>query len=302
VLNRYTILFFGAILLLPTGANSSTYLWSVQDPTYGLLAGTAAFSVVSDATLSHCGGTSCFDLQIVLSNTSSNPANQSSQVLEGLFFDLIGSNGSELNNATGMLSAVATGGLLNTTGSTITAGSAGADICAAGQASSSKAPLCTTVAHAWENAYSTTGFTVGGTAYTEHYGMGDAGWGLFSGNKVGNPINGIVPGNGVGIASSPNSSLSNNYPFVYGAATFTLYGLTTNNFTLANVKAAYGTAPEAAASAVISTGSPEPSSVAMTSVALLLLACRRRLAVRYRSKYGAASGIAAPSLRGDDAP
>lgn len=244
---------------------AATFLWSTNDPTYGLLQGTAAFSIVPDSNTSDCGATTCYSLQIILSNTSTNPANQSSQVLEGVFFDIVDKSGASINTATGMLSAVATGGRLASTGTTIVAGSIGADICGAGAASSAKAPLCATVSSAWESAYSATGFTVGGSAYAQHYGIGDAGWGLFQGSKVGNPINGIVPG--VGIASNPNSSLTKNYPFVYGTATFVLYGLKTQDVTVQNVRAAYGTAPEAAESALLLTGSPEPGGATLVLLA-----------------------------------
>lgn len=261
-------------------AASTIWEWSSNNANYGLLQGTTTFSVVVDSNKSDCGMTTCYSLQIVLSNTSINPTDQSSQVLEGLFFDLK-SNGSELNNPIGMLSALATGGLLESTGTTIVPGSAGSDICGAGKATQGNArnPLCTIVSKGWEAAYSTGGFTVGGTAYSQHYGIGDAGWGLYIGKDVGNSINGIVPGNGVGIRS-PNGSITKNYPFVYGTATFDLYGLTTNNVTISNVRAAYGTAPEATTSAEVFVtgvaGAPEPASLSMVLVAVLGLLWLRR--------------------------
>ena len=258
-------------------ATASTFLWSTVNPTYGLLQGTAGFNVLSDPNTSDCGAASCYELQIVLTNTSTNPTNQSSQVLEGLFFDVLRSNGTESTDVSGMLSAVATGGTLNTTGHTITSGTVGADICGAGQAGTAKVPVCTTVAKGWENAYSTTGFTVGGTAYSQHYGIGDAGWGLYQGSKVGNPTNGIVPGNNVGIDPGANASITHNYPFVYGTATFVIYGFTDPGIKIANVKAAYGTAPEAAVAADIATlGAPEPGTLAIVPCAFLLLLYLRR--------------------------
>lgn len=275
--SRILFLLTASVALSPIGAASTIWAWSTNNATYGLLQGSASFSVVIDSNPSDCGLATCYAVQIAVSNTSTNPTDQSSQVLEGLFFD-VKSNGSELNNAIGMLSALATGGLLDSTGSSIVAGSAGAAICGAGKATqgSAKNPLCPTVPKSWEAAYSTSGFTVGGTAYSQHYGIGDAGWGLYTGKDVGNPTHGIVPGNGVGIAS-PNSSITKNYPFVYGTATFELYGLTTNNITIGNVTAAYGTAPEAEASAeVLGSGVPEPGSLAVVSAALLGLLWARR--------------------------
>lgn len=195
--SRLLVIIAASIGVSNVGAASTISAWSTNNPTYGLLAGSANFSVVVDNNTSDCGMATCYALQITLSNTSTNPANQSSDVLEGLFFD-VKSNGSELNNAIGMLSALATGGRLASAGSTIVPGSAGADICGAGEAGQAKSPLCATVAKAWEAAYSTTGFTVGGTPYSQHYGIGDAGWGLYTGKDVGNPTNGIVPGNGGG--------------------------------------------------------------------------------------------------------
>lgn len=261
-------------------------MWSTLDPTYGLLQGTAQFDLFADATTSDCGGSSsCYELRIILSNTSTTQANQSSQILEGLFFDLQTSTGTQVLNATGMLSALATGGLLNSSGSTIVSGSANTDICAAGSAASANSPLCTTVAKAWQDAYSTTGFTVGGAAYSQHYGIGDAGWGLFSGNKVGNPTNGIAPGNGVGLSASSNSTITNNYPFVYGTATFVLYGILTSDVTASNVVAAYGTAPEAAVAATNTSSTPEPGTIGIVSAALLLLLASRRLKNRFPASH-----------------
>ena len=245
-------------------ATGSTFLWSTNNPTYGLLKGSATFTFSSDPNTGDCGAATCYYLQIVLSNTSTNPANQSSQILEGIFFDLQDSNHVEVNNATGMYSALATGGTISAPGTTSTPGTTNANICGAGQATTgtSKSPLCTTVAKGWENAYSTSGFTVGGTAYSQHYGIGDAGWTLYQGSKVGNPTNGIAPL--AGISSSPNASISHNYPFVNETATFILYGLTTQNVTIANVVAAYGTAPEAAVAADANTiGKPEPGTITM---------------------------------------
>ena len=261
-------------------AMSSTFLWGTNDPTYGLLQGTVSFTFSSDPNTSDCGAATCYYLQVVLSNTSTNPANQSSQVLEGIFFDLRDSNNVAVNNATGMYSAVATGGQISAPGTTITPGTTGADICGAGEATTgtSKVPLCATVAKGWENAYSTSGFTVGGVAFSQHYGIGDAGWGVYNGGNVGNPTNGITPI--AGISSNPNGSISKNYPFVNETATFVLYGLTTQSVTITNVVAAYGTAPEAEVAAS-TTNVPEPGTIAMLLSGLGAVAvyrCRRRAA------------------------
>lgn len=255
------------------GARATTYLWSSNNATYGLLAGSATFTTAPDPITSDCGASSCYELQIVVSNTSTNPVNQSSQILEGIFFDVLASNGSELNNAVGMLSAVATGGQLTAAGHSPT--NVGADVCGAGTPTqgSTLGPKCTTVAKGWEAAYSTSGFTLAtSTHYSQNFGIGDAGWGLYNGNDVGNPKNGIVPGSGVGTASSPNGSVK--FPLVYGTATFTLYGLKTDQVSITNLIAAYGTSPEA----VVFSGAnvPEPSTVALVAGALVLLLARKR--------------------------
>ena len=258
---------------------SSTFLWSSNNATYGLLQGSVSFTFGSDPTTSHCGGANCYYLTIVLNNTSTNPANQSSQILEGIFFDLQDSNHAEVNIATGMYSASATGGTISAPGTTSDPGTITnpPNICGAGQASNSKSPLCTTVAKGWENAYSTTGFPAVGTpsqAFNQHYGIGDAGWLLYQGGKVGNPTNGISPL--AGISSSPNGSITKNYPFVNETATFVLYGLTRQDLTIANVVAAYGTAPEAEVAADSNTfNQPEPGTITMLLGGLAAVAVYR---------------------------
>jgi uncharacterized protein (TIGR03382 family) len=266
-------------------ASGSTYLWSTVNPTYGLLQGTAVFTWLPDPTLSDCGSTTaCYSLQIVLSNTSTTQANQSSQVVEGVFFDILASNHQWVSTPTGMQSGYATGGILNSTGNTIVPGSGGTatSICGAGAATqgTSKNPTCTTVASGWENAFSTTGFTVGGVPYSQHFAIGDAGWGLFQGKNVGNPTNGIVPGNGVGISTAANTGLTGKEPYVYGTATFVLYGFKEQNDLILDVVAVYGTAPEAAVAANTS-AAPEPGAIVMAAGGLALLAFlqRRRRAV-----------------------
>ncbi|HKE21329.1 MAG TPA: XDD4 family exosortase-dependent surface protein [Bryobacteraceae bacterium] len=259
-------------------ASANTFIWSTTDATYGLLAGQVAFTTSVDSNTSDCGASTCYLLTIGLSNTSSNPADQSSQILEGLFFDIeLTSNSSELDNATGMASAASTGGELAAGGYANTV----ADICGAGTGGTAQNPSCITVPKnknggtgGWEDGYSTTGFTVGGVAYTEHYGIGDAGWGVFKGSDVGNPTVGIAPT--AGIAAGANATITGNYPFVYQTATFVLYGLTTDQIKFANVVADYGSALEATAAAYYNNGVPEPRTIAMISGALLLMLLQRR--------------------------
>lgn len=263
----------GVLFLLPlltcSVAAADTFLWSTTNATYGLLSGSATFTTVADG--------SGYDLQIVLDNTSTNPATQSAQILEGLFFNIeLTSNGSELQNATGMKSATATLGTLNGPGYVPTSGTAGADICASGTGSgTAKNPTCVTVTKGWEDAYNTAGYTLNSVHYGDEYGIGDAGWGVFQGAKVGNPTNGIAPGGKVGIGSNPNGSMK--FPFVYGTATFVLYGLTTDKIKFANVEAAYGTGPEAMVAAAYYSPAPEPGTpVTILAGGLLLLLVKKR--------------------------
>jgi len=178
-----------------------------------------------------------------------------------------------------MYSASATGGTISAPGTTSDPGTIAnpPNICGAGKATvgTSLNPLCVPATKGWENAYSTTGFPAVGTpaqAFTQHYGIGDAGWNLYNGGNVGNPINGITPLGG--ISSNPNKSLSKNYPFVNEVATFVLYGLTTQNVTVTNVVAAYGTAPEAEVAANTN-GGPEPGTITMLLGGLAAVAAYR---------------------------
>jgi uncharacterized protein (TIGR03382 family) len=273
---RTTLTLIAAALCMCGTGSASTFLWSTVNPTYGLLKGTAVFTVLPDANLTDCGASSCYFLQIAVTNTSTNPANQTSQIVNGLFFDITTSRGANLNQQLGMYSATATGGQLATTGTTIVAGSVGANICGSGNVGA-KTQVCAG-GSGWEAAYrdvNAAAFSVGGTAYTQHYGLGDAGWGLFNGGGVGNPTNGLVPGNGVGISASANNGLKNKFPYVYGSATFVLYGLKDPNILITNVVADYGTAPEAAVGANTS-AAPEPGAIVMAAGGLVLLGALRR--------------------------
>jgi len=215
-----------------------------------------------------------------VSNTSTSPADQSSQITLGLFFDIQNSSGVKIANPIGMLSATATLGTLSSVGTTtVTTGTQGVDICGSGVGQAGKKQetldsLCSpTVSNGWEAAYtaSSKGLLTG---FTQDYAVGDAGWGLFNGGSVGNPVNGLAPQ--AGLAPVSNGNITGNYPFVYETAKFVLYGLTTQNVTFTNVQAAYGTQPEAEVAALLQTNSaPEPGPVFLMAGGLALIGVSR---------------------------
>lgn len=277
---------FIAGLLTSFSASADTFNWSKVDPTYGLLAGQASFTISSDTNTSDCGAATCYFLVISISNTTSNQVSQSSQVLNGLFFDATDNGtGAELASNLGMANGYATGGLLPSSGTTITPGSDGTNssICSDSAQGTALASQCNSVFTkitgkntnylGWEVGVDSAGLKIpstGTTTFTEKYYLADAGWGDF--HDVGNPQLGIVPTVGT---SNGNGGLSNDFPLTYKTATFYLYGLKTNNLTIKNVEAAYGTAPEALVAASDLAG-PEPSTVVLVAGALVLLLARKR--------------------------
>jgi hypothetical protein len=164
-----------------------------------------------------------------------------------------------------------------------TAGTAGTNVCAPGTgAGTATAPNSTncTVGGGWEAAYNASGLG-GGAAATEHYGIGTTGQGgVFSGNAnngVGAFDYGIAPT--IGVNPTQSGGLNNAYPpgYIYQQATFTLRGLTTQNITVQNVAAAYGTMPEGTPAATnVSTATPEPASLFLLGGALTMMAFLRR--------------------------
>ena len=277
------VAFFVAGLLISYTASADTYKWSTTDPTYGLLAGQVTFTTVADPNLTDCGGSSCYFLQVALSNTTTQAVNQSSQVLNGLFFDIINSStGQELTSNIGMATGYATGGLLKAAGTTPASGTGGTNssICGDTPQGTALKPKCSSVdiskqgnVLGWTVGVDSSGLTIpntGTTKYTQKYYLANGGWGDF--HDTGNPNLGIVPSGG---APNPNNGMKSDFPLTYSTATFTLYGLTTDKISIRNVVASYGTAPEAEIAANSSLG-PEPGTVVLVAGALVLLLTKKR--------------------------
>jgi hypothetical protein len=253
----------GSLLMADT-----TFSWSSTVPISGgtaPISGNAVFSITPDAV-------SGYDLMIALTNTSTSVQTLTAEVLTGLFFNIVSTPG---QGALTMLSAAATDGLINTTGTNIVSGSQGSNICAP---NSSLVSCSTTLTGGWEAAYNPAGFLGNPNGLTP-WGIGTAGFGVFNGGSVGNSNYGVV--STAGIDTSANNGFKNSVPFSYETATFVLRGLTTNQVTINNVSAAYGTLPEAIpAGQLVVTAIPEPGTFSLAGV-LALLACvkfRRRAA------------------------
>jgi len=264
----FTLLAAGYAIQGPAAQANSIYTWSSQ------IGGVA---VSGSADFSTYAGAAGYDLTIVLTNTSDNAPTSSATILSGLYFDITSTIG---QGALGMQSAVATGGLIQPRYlHQAAAGTAGTNICAPGTGGTALSPSCTAqVAGGWEAAY----FAAGFGDSNDHYGIGTTGQsGVFQGNssKAGQADYAIAPGDGVGLSSGANASLTNHFPYTYGTATFVLTGLTTNNIAISNVFAAYGTAPEGTpGSSVPEAEAPEPGTIIEFGAGLLLVALgyRRR--------------------------
>lgn len=249
-------------------ASTLTYTWS-QAGTDTHLDGTAAFTIMPDPT-------SGYDLIIVLTNTSAAAPIVSGDIISGVLFDI---SADLPQGALTMASATATDGLIQSTdfhhAASLTAGNT---ICAQGGGQSAPNPSCTsTTGGGWEAAYLSTGFTQS-FANGAHYGIGTTGLGIFNGNFVNPADYEIAPGNGVGIGDGANTGVTHDFPFVYGDATFVLTGLTSGNVTISNVRATYGTLPEATpAGTIVQSDTPEPSSWVFfaSGIAVISLLSRR---------------------------
>jgi hypothetical protein len=253
----------GAMLVPMCGFANTVFSWSGSIGGVGI-GGQAMFSTRVDN-----GG---YELVIVLTNTSASAPPNSAAVLTGLYFDLTSSAANTSLGALGMESAEATGGLAGAGGYHVAmAGTAESNICAAGVGGTALSPSCdSTVAGGWEAAYYASGFGLAG----DHYAIGTTGQsGVFQGNssKAGQANYGIVPGGGVGLSDSANASLTNNFPYVYGTATFVLTGLASADFRIGNVVAAYGTQPEALLAAP-GAATPEPGTAIELSAGVCLVA------------------------------
>jgi hypothetical protein len=203
----------------------------------GTHSGTATFSTQADAG----GG---FDLVIAVTNTSGSQAGLVTDVVTALFFNLSGAPG-----ALKMQSGTATDGLINAQGTTIVAGSVGANICAP----DSPAPGCSpTQPGGWETRFNASGLLSG-----SDYGIGTAGLNIFNGNAstgVDGANYGVVSAAGIGAG---NTGFNNDKPYTFETGTFVLSGLTTDQINITNVLANYGTSTDVNFAAT--TPTPEPA-------------------------------------------
>jgi hypothetical protein len=241
------------------------FQWSSSASGY-TLSGNAAFSTQRDGSL--------FDLIIVVNNTSPVGPSVPSQILTGLYFDILGASQTSL----AMISAVATDGFVET-GNYIEAAdaTAGSNICAPGAGGSASTPACpATVAGGWESGY----WPSGNNGYS--YGIGTTGGaGAFNGNPgtgTGQLNYGILP-----LATSispalvnPNTGVTNEFPYVNGTGTFVLAGLSSPDIVIAAAAGVYGTASDYVIPASQNQSSfqnlstPEPSTAVEASAVSIL--------------------------------
>ena len=229
-----------------------------------------------------CVGGSCpvsgtYELEIVLQNTDSVAAPTNPAMLGGFMFDVAYASGAP--GALSMLSATADLGTFATKNtSTVTAGSAGTNVCAPGVGENGANPGAgCTATGGWEAAYNATGVSPT-DAPGSNWGVGSAGFssagpggtGVFNGSNVGNVDYEIAPSAGAGFNGS------NNYPVVDKEITFIFTGLTQEVTSVSNVYGWYGTAPDSMFAGQPTT--PEPAAIAELAVGASLLAviCWRR--------------------------
>lgn len=229
----FMIVLLSAVYPSLAAANTVISNWTWSDTVAsGLVTGSAQFSVAPDGP--------AFDLVIVVNNTSPVVPTTTAQILTGLFFDV-----NTLSGPLTMAAASATGGILSNVNQTSPdAGSANTNICAPGHGGTASDPSCpVTIGGGWEAGYDVLG--LGGGQFVPHWGIATAGFGIFHGNATtgtGDGNYGIAPGNGVGDGSA--DGLPTMLPYVYGTATFTLTGLSTDQIVISHVLAAYGTLPD----------------------------------------------------------
>lgn len=241
---------------LPMAAHATPLLWSGTIDSVGV-SGQVEFQVVAG------------NLQITLENTTLSQPTSTKQILTGVLFD-IGGSGSAL----GMQSAAALDGIVNA-GST-TPGSIGLNICAPGIGGTALGNTCgSTLVGGWQAGYWSGGAntTLG---YTQRYGIGTAGLGLFNGGQVGSANYGIVSSLGTTVLDG----LTGMQPYTYKRATFSLYGGSAlDGITISNVQALYGTdladiqPPNVVPPAQVV---PEPAAVGLLGLGLLGLGWGRR--------------------------
>lgn len=256
------------ILLLGCLAQSaySNQIWQWNGSFGGYaLTGMVDFSVIQNGAQ--------WALQIDITNNATVIPPTTADILTGIYFDVTATG----QGALGVKSAVATGGLLDTTHQAPgTQFNVGTNICAPGKGGTALNNSCAaTIGGGWEAAYNPSGIGGGQTA-KQKYGVGTSGQGgVFSGNSAnaGNANYGVAPTAGINVGLD---GIGGMVPYSYQTVTIVLYGLITPNVTISNVAAAYGTAPEATPAGLIDINGPEPGTWLMMGGGIAAIAWRRR--------------------------
>jgi len=250
----------GAVLLvfamaLPYAAKADTvigeFAWS---------GAVASIPVSGTALFILQGSTGPYNLEIILSETSTTTPNSADDALAGLDFTISGQGTTALvmQSATSGAAGMFTGSG-NTTGN-----NTATNICATGSYGAGSPPAGCNVTGGWEAGYTGTGFAGDTNA---HWGIGTTTYtgGVYIAGDVGLDNYGIDPtvGDGTGVG---------NYPFVDGTATFVLTGVVLAAPTISNVAGVYGADVDVFAGSSI----PEPGTVATFAGGFLLLALARR--------------------------
>jgi hypothetical protein len=207
------------------------------------------------------GSASPYNLEIILSETSTTTPTSADDALAGLDFTISGQGTTALVMSTAASGAA---GMFTSSGNTTGNNTAGTNICATGSYNAGAPPAGCNVTGGWEAGYTGTGFTGDTNA---HWGIGTTTYtgGAYIAGDVGLDNYGIDPtvGDGTGVG---------NYPFVDGTATFVLTGVVLANPTISNVAGVYGADVGVLAGSSI----PEPGTVATFAGGFLLLALARR--------------------------
>lgn len=289
---HYSRLVFLPLLFASVAHADYYFTWDSSFTSGGTfnVAGNVLFSVQPDAV-------SGYDLVITLSNTATEVQAHSPAALTGLFWNMT-VDGNDPGGLP-MLSAQATGGLINSDGSSPIAGTANFDMCA-DNGTVSLVACSSTLQGGWQTKYTN---AVGGLASTQtsstgnfpavvDWGIGTAGLGgIFEGGNVNGPNTPVTPygpgGNfDFAILDNLDTTHMGTTPYALNTATFILRGLTSSNINITDVFPAYGTAPEGVPTTTQQpppngpppppeNNLPEPATMSVMGGGLALLAWKR---------------------------